>query len=473
LSTDNLYRMSYRSVVESIPLRDKGIPSVTVAAFDGSSLPIFDQEAALNNSPHSRAIGATGRNKREFLNRTGAYSAVTDEEDEDKDEDEDEAEATPVGRFFQKIIRSYAVTRFALYIIPVALVLAVPIVLTATAFKGAAIGDIRLTGLFLWIELVWLNVWLAMLISYILPFLLQFFGGFVSSGSRKYAQLLKALLLPMSVFIWALISRAAIPVICAFDTKENRELHCDDQWVLILRKALLATIAATGMFFVEKLMIHLLSVGYHRKRFNAKLKEDKRIIKILSLMYEHSRTLFPTYCPKFAAEDLQIAGSSNAPSALRTGTAASSFSRVGNRLSAVMSDAANRFTGKRILKPGSAQSIVLQALSAPAASEALARRLWMSFVREGKDELYEEDIANVFGSGGKDETKEIFEALDKDCNGDVSLKEMLLLCQQIGQDLKYIDRNMHDIGQVIKSLDNILSFFVLLLTILVYGMLYS
>jgi hypothetical protein len=461
--------MSYKGVVESIPLQNKPIPSVTVAAVDGSNQSIFDQEAGLNNSPNSRPIGAAGRRKTEFLDRKGAYSALTDEEDEG----EDEAKATPVAAFFQKMIRFSAVTRFALYIIPVAVVLVIPIVLTATAFKGAAIGDIRLTGLFVWIELVWLNVWLAMLIAYVLPFVFQFFGGFISSGSRKYAQLLKAVILPMSVFIWALFSRAATPVICAFDSKEDRKLPCDDKWILILRRALLATIAVTGMFFVEKLMIHLLSVSYHRKQFNAKIKEDKRITHILSLMYEDSRKLFPTYCPEFAAEDFKITGSSNAPLALRRGSEASSFSRVENRVSAVISRTTNRFTGKGILKPGSAQSIVLQALGTRAASEALARRLWMSFVGEGKEELYEKDIANVFGPDGKDEAKEIFEALDKDCNGGVSLEEMHLLCLQIGQDRKHMDRSMHDIGQVIKSLDNILSLIVLLLTILVYGTLHS
>ncbi|PVH90138.1 hypothetical protein DM02DRAFT_684941, partial [Periconia macrospinosa] len=138
-----------------------------------------------------------------------------------------------------------------------------------------------------------------------------------------------------------------------------------------------------------------------------------------------------------------------------------------------MSSAANRFTGKRVLKAGYSQSSVLQALETRAGSEALARRLWMSFVQEGKDNLYERDIAKNFGPTGKEEAKEMFEALDKDCNGDVSLGEMHLLCLQVAQDRKHVDRNMHDIGQVIKSLDNILSLIVLLLSILVYAAFFS
>jgi hypothetical protein len=227
------------------------------------------------------------------------------------------------------------------------------------------------------------------------------------------------------------------------------------------------------MFFVEKLMIHLLSVSYHRKQFRTKLKENKRITRILSRMYENSRNLFPMYCPKFAAEDLKIAGSKNGPTVLRRDSGASSISHMGSRVSAALSSVANRFTGKEILRPGSAQSIVLQALATPVASAALAGRLWASFAGEGKEELYENDIARFFGPGGRDEAKEMFETLDRDCNGGVSRDEMLFLCLQICQDRKYMDQNMHDIGEVIKSLDDILLFFVLLLTVLVYGMLCS
>ncbi len=462
-------RMSYEGVTESILLRDRDIPSVAFTPVFDTDLPILDQESGPKTSQRVRTIKATGRSMTKFLDRTGAYSALTGEESEG----EDEPKGPPNATFIQKMIGFSAVTRFALYVIPVAVVLVIPIVLTATAFKKAAIGDIRLIGLFIWIELVWLNVWLAILISNILPLLFQFFGGFISSGSRKYAQLLQAVRLPVSVFMWALISRAATPVICVFDMKTDRNLDCDDQWILVLRKALLATVAVTGMFFVEKLMVHLLSVSYHRKQFKVKLNESKRIIKILGRMYEKSRKLFPIYCREFAAEDSKIAGSRNAPSILRKDSGASSFSRIKSTVSAVMSSAANRFTGKEILRPGSAQSIVLQALTSPEASAALARRLWMSFAGEGKEELYEDDIAHVFGPGGKEEAKEILKALDEDCNGGVSRDEMLLLCLQICQDRKYIDQNMHDIGEVITSLDNILSFLVAVLTALVYGMFYS
>jgi hypothetical protein len=155
-----------------------------------------------------------------LLERTGAYSALKD----DESEGEDESKATPDVTFIQKVIRTSAVTRYALYIIPVAVILVIPIILTSTAFKTAVIGDIRQTGLFVWIELVWLNVWFAMLIAYLLP-LVQFFGEFVSSGSRKYAQLLKVVILPMSVFIWAMISRAATIVICAFDSQEHANFN--------------------------------------------------------------------------------------------------------------------------------------------------------------------------------------------------------------------------------------------------------
>ena len=42
-------------------------------------------------------------------------------------------------------------------------------------------------------------------------------------------------------------------------------------------------------------------------------------------------------------------------------------------------------------------SVVVEALERNKSSEALAKRLWMSFVVEGKDALYQEDVEEVLG----------------------------------------------------------------------------
>jgi hypothetical protein len=60
---------------------------------------------------------------------------------------------------------------------------------------------------------VWLSLWVSKLAAKTLPFIFQFLCGIVSSGTRKYALVLKALEIPLSLAGWALASLATfIPV---------------------------------------------------------------------------------------------------------------------------------------------------------------------------------------------------------------------------------------------------------------------
>lgn len=80
----------------------------------------------------------------------------------------------------------------------------------------------------------------------------------------------------------------------------------------------------------------------------------------------------------------------------------------------------------------------------------------MSFVIEGKDSLYLEDIVDVLGHEHHEEAEETFAALDRDGNGDISLDEMILCVTDIGRDRKSIASSMHDVDQAITVLDRML-----------------
>ncbi|KAH6667119.1 hypothetical protein B0J14DRAFT_676771 [Halenospora varia] len=75
----------------------------------------------------------------------------------------------------------------------------------------------------------------------------------------------------------------------------------------------------------------------------------------------------------------------------------------------------------------------LVALEKTRSSEVLAKRLWMSFVVEGKEALYAENVREVLGSAYKEEADEAFAALDQDENGDISLNEMIMKVVESGR----------------------------------------
>src|SRR5436305_14686795 len=92
----------------------------------------------------------------------------------------------------------------------------------------------------------------------------------------------------------------------------------------------------------------------------------------------------------------------------------------------------------------------------------------MSFVVEGKDALYLEDIVEVLGKDRADEAEEIFAALDKDGNGDISLEEMIMTVVEMGRERKSIASSMHDVDQAIHVLDNLLCTIVIVIIICVF-----
>jgi hypothetical protein len=231
----------------------------------------------------------------------------------------------------------------------------------------------------------------------------------------------------------------------------------------------------------ERVLIQLISINYHRKQFDGKIKDSKRNIKLLSLLYEASAALFPAYCPEFAEEDyliqdpLQIGmGSKKGTAHARSGSTTpmrllQDVGRFGDKVTSAFGHVAHEITGKKVFNPNSAHSIVIGALEKNRSAEALAKRLWMSFVVEGKNELSQEDIVEVLGDERHVEAEECFSALDRDGNGDISLDEMILTVTEFGRERKSIATSMHDVDQAINVLDRLLSTVVFIVCIFVFS----
>jgi hypothetical protein len=92
----------------------------------------------------------------------------------------------------------------------------------------------------------------------------------------------------------------------------------------------------------------------------------------------------------------------------------------------------------------------------------------MSFVVEGRESLYMDDIVEVLGAEHEAEAEECFHALDKDGNGDISLDEMVLTITEFGRLRKSLNNSMHDVDQAIRVLDNLLMCVAGLVAVLVF-----
>lgn len=440
-------------VTIDIPLSKVPTSRSTGARKTNTNVEIGNEKSEMYNEKHTHSHFGRAGGRRKKLEEQGKGAS-----------NPQDGTLTAMGRFYNKIYHASVITRYLLYVAPVALIIAVPLVIGATVAKDARIGGTRIVWFFTWIEVVWCSVWVAKLIARFIPFVFQFVVGVVSSGTRKYALILAALEIPLSLVGWAVTNLVTFRPLMT--KTPGHDPKASSTWLDVMEKVLAACLFSTLILLAEKVLIQLISISYHRKQFDDKIKASKRNIFLLTRLYDASKAMFPTYCPEFAEEDFIIndtLGLNNlgTPKNKQSGSATpmrliQNVQRVGGEITSAFGNMASEITGKQLFNPTAAHSVVVQALEKRKSSEALARRLWLSFVLEGKDALYLEDIAEVFGSDWQDEAEEIFSSLDVDGNGDISLDEMTLRVSEFGRERAALANSMRDVDQAIRVLDSLL-----------------
>jgi small-conductance mechanosensitive channel len=412
--------------------------------------------------------------------------------------DGEEDTITAMGRIYKKVLNFSVITRYLLYVLPLAILLAIPIIVGGPPItKNPTIGRVRLRWFFVWVEIVWCSLWGSKIVAHILPFVFQLLVGVVNSGIRKYSLVIRALEIPLSLVGWTVTSLATfLPIMTRNPIRRNlpapagvdpNDWHptTADHWENVMQQVLGAFTVAAIMFLAEKLIIQLISINYHRKQFTARIKASKHNIYLLSLLYDASRQMFPAYCHEFAEEDAIIAdqlqlklagkkGKSKGASHARSGSQTpmrmlqANVGRVGGKISAAVGNVASEITGREVFNSNNAHSIVIEALEKRRTSEALARRIWMSFVVEDRDALVQEDFLDVLGEGKRQQAEEAFVAIDGDANGDISLDEMVMTVVEFSRERKSIASSMHDVDQAITVLDRLLCTVVFIAIVFVF-----
>lgn len=80
---------------------------------------------------------------------------------EKKGQHEEEDALGYMGMIYNKILNFSIVTRYFLYILPLATLISIPIILGATACQTATIGGVRIVWFFSWVLIVWCSLWVS------------------------------------------------------------------------------------------------------------------------------------------------------------------------------------------------------------------------------------------------------------------------------------------------------------------------
>ncbi|TGZ76227.1 hypothetical protein EX30DRAFT_266358 [Ascodesmis nigricans] len=393
----------------------------------------------------------------------------------------EEGALTTMGKIYDKLLNFSIVTRYLIYILPLSLCFLVVILvchLVPEARGKVKIGTVPLKWFFVWLEIVWCSLWISKLVAKALPFVFQALVGVVSSGVKKYSMVIKALEIQISLVGWAIASLCSFIPLMTKNPDVKQHGGKVFPWQDRVNKVLISCLVSTIVYLVEKVLIQIVSVDYHRRQFAQRIKENKNNVRFLASLYEVSRNLFPEYT-EFAEEDYIIhqglAGSVIPGRKKKSGTATPMRQLIGNvnivqdRITSVFGNIAQEVTGnKNVFNPSSSYATVLEALVKKSSSEALARRIWMSFVPENSSALTKADLLEVMGPAHHEQADECFSSLDKDGNGDVSLDEMVQHVLHCHTERYAVAKSMRDVDNAIGALNNVLMFIVLVIVILIF-----
>lgn len=199
-------------------------------------------------------------------------SHVDDEQNEVRGglrEDSDEQENTLgwFGGFYKRIRCLNLLARYTIYILPPAIALAICIIVLRTVAGNAHAGQVRVVGIFIWLETVWLCLWASNLAAKALPAVFRLFSSLLSADTMRYSNLLTAVETPITLFIWALVAWGSVPLLYSFP-REGRYVQSQipwnasgSPWTETARRVFLATVPVAAVYLVEKLIVAWVSIN--------------------------------------------------------------------------------------------------------------------------------------------------------------------------------------------------------------------
>ena len=165
-----------------------------------------------------------------------------------------------------------------------------------------------------------------------------------------------------------------------------------------------------------------ISIHYHYRSDGHRIERSKRLRKALATLYEASTSICPKFHDPFRQEDAVI--------------------REGGK---------SKLRGK-LRHVASSLAVVDNALESQRSAAALAKRIWISLVPEAHNVLTVNDILEVLGPKRRAEAEEAFSILDDDENGDLTLKETVLIALETANTRHSVYQGMADIDNAISSL---------------------
>ncbi|KAF8455654.1 Mechanosensitive ion channel-domain-containing protein [Terfezia claveryi] len=364
---------------------------------------------------------------------------------------------TKLAVILKGIHESSILIRYFTYIVPVVLILLIPILLAAFLFSKA---HVELMWFSVWLMIVWLSLWAGRILAKCLPYAVHLIASAFTNSSKKWRDMARMLELPATLFFWWLaVFISFLPTMTNHHIDGNNTMR---YWENRTNIVILSLFIAMALNFAEKIIIQLIAISFHQRTYEDRIILNKFQIGSLAKLYAFSKAKLTEM--EGGTSPGAIAGTRTSMRILHHAktNAHQAFTKIGDAFGKVAGD----FTGRKISKSGSPERVVLTLLQTTDGSQALARRLYRTFIRPGQDNVMPEDFKEAFSS--EEASDAAFQMFDRDLNGDISCEEMELSIAEVGRERKAIIASLKDLDSVISKLDGVFTFIVAVIVVLVF-----
>ncbi|KAF3771286.1 hypothetical protein M406DRAFT_245039, partial [Cryphonectria parasitica EP155] len=377
--------------------------------------------------------------------------------------------ATLVRKLFNEIKRFPRIIRYFVYAIPVAAILLTPILLAKFALNGdttiGGAGGLQLLWFGIWLEIVWCSIWASRIIVATMPLSFGTVAKVIgSSNHKKWKDIGRQMEMPTAAFLWLL------GLICSFKpiTDNHRSGgggSSDDPpyilWIDVVWKVIIALFVLATSNFAEKILIQWIATSFHVRTYASRIEQNRINIDYLVRLYEYSKLKLVTDDPEWTEAN---GGPSGAKTPLRMvqQNARLALNNIGKAAGRVAGD----LTGRKVMASGHPRKVVLELMRNTHNSHILARRIYRTFVRDGAETITLDDLKEAFAA--PEDAEACFGIFDQDLNGDISVEELELVCNEIHLEKKAIAASLKDLDSVIKKLDQVFLFIIFIIAAIVF-----
>ncbi|KAI0001284.1 Mechanosensitive ion channel-domain-containing protein [Russula compacta] len=359
-------------------------------------------------------------------------------------------------RFYQFLLNTSIVARWTLFIVPILALIWIPGILSLTASPNGKIWGVRLIWWSIWLSVAWGGWWASLAVAMILPRIAKHTVGIVAVGARRYIQWLALLYRYVALFGWSLaIWIAWNPLV---DTRQVSTASPKSvQIISFIGRLLFGIYLCAGLLLFEKFSIQWIAGKFHERSYAERIAEQKFAIKTLTTLYRHSTDVHESH--DHHSEKHHINPRRIVKQALKGVRFAATTTTT------VLGNVASEIAGSSVLQPNSPHAMVLTALESTSKTKLLARRIFFSFRKPGKDYIVFQDISRIFPS--LEEADAAFGLFDRDSNGDVSLEEVEQACAEFHREQLSIEHSMRDLDSAVGRLDNLFMSLYVIVAVLI------